>query len=367
MTPLYFDEESYLGGGERYPLNLAKAVSGTGDYEVEIVSYGDVASTLRKPITDRVSLRVLPAARRRAPERLSWEIISAVRDADLVHVHQIFTRAGEVAVLVAKLLGKPVCASDHGGASSRLGSSLGMLDLIDRITAYSQFGASLIQTTSRVEVVAGGVDDVYFTPASAPQVRDRVVFVGRLMPHKGIDRLLAALPDQVPLSVCGQPHREDYYALLGSLAAHKQVEFVTDASDEQLRELYRRAICVVLPSVYVDCYGHASAWPELMGLSLLEGMACGAPAICSRVGGMPEFVDHGKTGFVFDELAELTDYIQRLASDAELVATIGDEGRARVQARYGLASTGASIGAVYDELLGVRHHQSARDHQPVSA
>jgi glycosyltransferase involved in cell wall biosynthesis len=351
LTPLYFDEVSHLGGGERYPLNLAKAVAATGEYEVDLVSYGDVTSVQRTPLAAGVTLQVLPAARRGPDaETLSWDIISAVGAADVVHIHQIFSRPSEVAMLVAKLFDKPVCATDHGGASSRLGESLGMLDFADRIVSNSHFGASLIRTEKPVDVIAGGVDDGFFVPVAPRQGRDRVVFVGRLLPHKGVDRLIAALPPDVPLTICGRPYDERYYQLLLALAAGRRVEFITDASDEDLRDLYSRAIAVVLPSVYIDCYGTPQAWPELMGLALLEGMACGAPAICSRVGGMPEYVDHGKTGFVFDELAELTEYLQLLAADNDLVEAIGARARQQVSDSYGLASAGAAMRSIYDEL-----------------
>jgi glycosyltransferase involved in cell wall biosynthesis len=228
-----------------------------------------------------------------------------------------------------------------------------MLDVVDRVLTYSEFGASLIDAPGRVSTIPGGVDDHFFTPPSvgAAPPRDRVVFVGRLLPHKGVDRLITALPDDVALTVCGTSHREDYTRLLTSLARGKQVEFVSGADDTELRELYRRAICVVLPSVYVDCYGGVSAWPELMGLAFLEGLACGAPAICSRVGGMPEFVRHGETGFIFDELAELTQAIRRLADDPSLVTRLGDAGQRAVQASFGLDAVGRATADLYDELM----------------
>jgi glycosyltransferase involved in cell wall biosynthesis len=352
VTPLHFDPSSYLGGGERYPLNLAKAVSSTGDYEVEIVSYGDGSRLETRRLADGVTLRILPtSARTSTGDRLSWDIIPAVRDVDLVHIHQIFSRSSEVAMLAAKVLGKPVCVTDHGGASSLLGSSHGILDLADRIVCYSSFGGSLLETRKPVDVVPGGVDDGFFTPPKADGPRDRVLYVGRLLPHKGVDRLLTALPDGVKLCVCGRAYHDEYFQLLQALAAGKQVEFLVGADDDALRDLYRQAIAVVLPSVYVDCYGSTQPWPELMGFSLLEGMACGAPAICSRVGGMPEYVDHGQTGFVFDELAELRHYIDRLASDSELVQSLGAQAQQRVRQDFGLASAGSSMRAIYDDLL----------------
>ncbi len=355
LTPLYFDPISYLGGGERYPLNLAKAVARTGGYEVDIVSYGDVRRLERRSLDDGVTLTVLPTAGRTAAgDRLSWDIITAVRDADVVHIHQIFSRSSEVAMLAAKVLGKPVCVTDHGGATSLLGRTHGILELADRIVCYSSFGGSLLQTMKPIDLVPGGVDDDFFT-ATTDVIRDQLLYVGRLLPHKGIDRLITALPENVRLCVCGSGYDDDYYELLKVLAHGKQVEFLFGADDAVLRDLYRRALAVVLPSVYVDCYGRTQAWPELMGFSLLEGMACGAPAICSRVGGMPEYVDHGETGYVFDELGELRDYIDRLAGDAELVRAIGARAQRRVGEAFGLASAGSSMRAIYDDLHKASH------------
>lgn len=353
LTPLHFGPSSYLGGGERYPLNLAKAVSGTGEYEVEIVSYGDVRRFETRPLADGVTLRILPtSARTNSGDRLSWDVVAAVRDVDLVHIHQIFSRCSEVAMLAAKVLRKPVCVTDHGGTSSLLGRSHGILELADRIVCYSSFGESLLPTRRAVDVVLGGVDDSFFTPLAADGPRNQLLYVGRLLPHKGVDRLLAALPDDLRLCICGRPYHDEYYELLQALAAGKQVEFLVDADDTTLRDLYRRAIGVVLPSVYVDCYGNTQPWPELMGFSLLEGMACGAPAICSRVGAMPEYVTHGQTGFVFDELAELRYYIDRLTTDGELVQSLGAQAQQRVRHAFGLSSAGRSMRAIYDEVLG---------------
>ena len=56
---------------------------------------------------------------------VSWAMPEAVADADLVHIHQAYTRQAEVAIVLAKVYGKPVCVTDHGGASSRIGVEFG--------------------------------------------------------------------------------------------------------------------------------------------------------------------------------------------------------------------------------------------------
>ena len=363
LTPLYFDEESCLGGGERYPLNLAKGVvlASGGTVEVEIVSYG--ARSLQRELSPGVSLRVLEAANRpRNPlDVVSWELPEAVAGADLVHIHMIYTRCNEMGLLVAKQQRKPVVMTDHGGKSSTVGEELGSFELADRIVAYSEFGASLYPSKTAVTVIKGGVDSDYFTPAEPGQQpqRDRVLYVGRLLPHKGLDTLIEALPPELPLTLCGRPYHDDFMGRLKHLAQGKQVEFVTDADDERILDLYRRAWVNVLPSVYRDCYGDTYVAPELMGFALLEAMACGTPAVCSRVAAMPEFVDHGRTGFIFDEPAQLGRQLRLLAESPRFVETMECIARCTVEQDFSLRVAGRKMFELYRKINAERSEAAA--------
>src|SRR5260370_27061025 len=127
-----------------------------------------------------VSLRVLKAAGKPAHplDVVSWELPEAIAEADLVHIHQAYTRCSELGFLIAKQQRKPVCITDHGGSSSPLVRQLGMLELVDHIVAYSDFGASLYRTSRPMTVIKGGVDTLRFCPPGSPVVRDRVLYVG---------------------------------------------------------------------------------------------------------------------------------------------------------------------------------------------
>ncbi len=352
LSPLYFDESSYIGGGERHPLNLASGVvlGSRGRYRVEMISFGETPQV--RTLMPGVTLRVLPIARR--PDHpldvLSWDLPAALSGADVVHIHQAFSRCAEMGLLVARLLHKPVCVTDHGGYSSPLGAEIDALALADRIVPNSDFAASLLKTSTPITVVKGGVDADYFRPPAIP-ARDRILFVGRLLPHKGIDVLIEALPSDLPLTICGRAYHEAYFRRLQELALGKRVEFLTDADDATIRDLYGRAWVNVLPSVHRDCYGNVHRVPELMGLTLLEAMACGTPVLCSRVGGMPEFVRHGETGFVFDNPGELTTYLRRLANDPEQANQMGRLARQVVEQEYDLVVAGSKLATLYDELL----------------
>ena len=92
---------------------------------------------------------------------------------------------------------------------------------------------------------------------------------------------------------------------------------------------YRRALCVVLPSVYRTPAGETKV-PELLGQTLLEGMACGAAAICTDVASMPEVVEDGVTGFVVppNDPAAIGERLAWLARHRERAAVMGAAGRA---------------------------------------
>jgi glycosyltransferase involved in cell wall biosynthesis len=353
LTPNYFSDESYIGGGERYPLNLSRGIveSSRGRHSVEILSFGPSSRTY--PLGPGLTIRVLEAVRKplNPLDVVSWELPSALAGADLVHIHQAYTRCSEMAYLVAAQQRKPIVVTDHGGATSTLGTSVGSLELADQIIANSRFAASLYQTSRPITVIKGGVDGVRFCPPQIRSTRSHVLFVGRLLPHKAVDRLITALPDGLPLVVCGRAYHPAYFEMLKDLAVGKDVTFVTDADDETVLDLYRRAWATVLPSTYRDCYGITYLWPELMGFALLESMACGTPAICSDVGGMPEYVEDGVTGYVFDDEATLADRLQTLADDPPLVERMGRQGRRRVEAEYDLRVAAGRVLDVYEPLL----------------
>jgi len=110
------------------------------------------------------------------------------------------------------------------------------------------------------------------------------------------------------------------------------VNFLGHLQDVELVPAYRRARCVVLPSLYRDRYGNETKVPELLGQTLLEGMACGIPALCTNVAAMPEAVVDGVTGFVVppNDLAALRTALVTLCTDTARAEAMGAAARARM-------------------------------------
>ena len=176
-----------------------------------------------------------------------------------------------------------------------------------------------------------------FSRRAAGVVRNGTpLFVGRILPHKGIGGLIDALPAGMPLDVIGPASDRVTLEQLKRQTVGKAVRFRHDCGDAELVEAYRRALCVVLPSVYRTPDGHVSSVPELLGQTLLEGMSCGTPVICTRVASMPEIVEDGKTGFVVEpgDRDGLRARLEWLAANPSEGRKLGEAGRQVVLDRF---------------------------------
>jgi glycosyltransferase involved in cell wall biosynthesis len=246
--------------------------------------------------------------------------------------------------------------TDHGLGGGGWGGLLP--GLVDRFLAVSEFSARTLHAPAdRTRIIYGGADPARFRPGDDP--RDGVLFVGRITPHKGLDRLLAALPPTARLTVAGtaghdpQPPERDYPHLLRRLAAGRDVRFTGAVPDDQLPVVHRRAAVFVLPSVDVTCYGRPVAISELLGLAVVEAMASGTPVVASRIGGLTEVVRDGETGFLVSpgDVAELRDRIAVLLANRALARRLGDAARELVLDRFTWAKTAYRCLDAYAELL----------------
>src|SRR5215211_2693886 len=292
VAPTGFGPDGLYGGGERYPLELARALA--AEVDCELVTFGRRPGRWRED--GGLAVRVL--------RPLTW-------------------LGGHPAQPVAPLL------------------PAGLL------------GAP----PERTEVIYGGADTRRFAPVPGAG-RGGVLFVGRLTPHKGIDRLLEALPAGAALRVAGsaghdpRPPERDYPDLLRRLAQGRDVSFLGPVPDAALPALYRQATVLALPSVERTCYGRPVPVSELLGLVALEAMASGTPVVASRLGGLAEVVVDGETGFLVPpgDTAALGDRLARLVGDRRLAARLGANARDHVLARFTWRACAERCLAAYQAL-----------------
>ncbi len=328
--PIEFGDSGHIGGGERYALDFARAMANR--VETRLITFGSRRARRRD---GKLSVEVFPRVhllkgRQNNPAN-PW-FLTALKDVDVIHCVGWNVFPTDLATLFARIAGKRVFVTDvGGGADFNLHKLLPISRLVHGFLFLSRYQASRFpQFAGRAFVVYGGTDLDKFSPAPVPRER-KVLYVGRIIPAKGIEYLIDAVNPSTPLTILGRAYDANYYAALQRQAVAKNVRFVTDADDARLLQEYRSSWVTVLPSVKKQAKGYYET-PNVFGLTLLESMACGTPVVCTDVGPEPELVENGKTGFVVppNDSSALRERLDRLLSDPRLVAQMGEAGRRRV-------------------------------------
>jgi D-inositol-3-phosphate glycosyltransferase len=211
-----------------------------------------------------------------------------------------------------------------------------------------------------ISVIPCGVNLDLFRPIGRETARcylglkeERIIlFVGRIIPLKGIDNLLKAMTylerkEGIKLVVIGgdehcQTEVERLKDLSRSLKIQESVIFLGLVKQEILPFFYSAANLCVVPSYY-----------ESFGLVVLESLACGTPVVATRVGGAESVIRHGETGYVVrnNDSCHLADKIALFLStsngDTEFVGTV----RASV-VNYNWSNIAEAILAEYRSVLG---------------
>ena len=336
LVPALFGSEGIVGGAERYAFELARHMA--DEIPTRLVAFGDRDCT---KTVGRLEIRVIGSpwyVRGQRTNPLSWTIGREVLRADVIHCHQRHILMSTVAAALSRVSGRKIFATELGGGGwdiSAFMSTDGWFHGHLHISEYSKMVYGHAETP-RARVILGGVDSDRFSPDRAVPRSGTPLFVGRILPHKGLADLVDALPSDMPLDIVGPRNGTGAIETLTAMAKGKAVRFRHDVDDAMLIDAYRRALCLVLPSVYRSAGGEETKVPELLGQTLLEAMACGTPVVCTRVASMPEVVEDGKTGFIVEpgDREGMQARLRWLASHPTEAAAMGAEGRRVVLERF---------------------------------
>jgi phosphatidylinositol alpha-1,6-mannosyltransferase len=236
--------------------------------------------------------------------------------------------------------------------SAKLAEALAEADLLLPVSDYTAGRIRLLlerkgHDIPRVARLRARVDTDRFKPdvdaiaarqklEIAPERRVVLCF-GRLVPRKGVHRLIRVMPEvaggvpEAILVVAGTGPQERRLRRL-ALRTQTPVVFTGRVAHEDVPGVYAMADVFALPV--------ADRWFGLdiegLGMVLLEAAACGVACVTGRSGGTPEAVIDGETGFVVDahDGEELADAIVRLLADGQTARKMGEAGRAYVDAEF---------------------------------
>jgi rhamnosyl/mannosyltransferase len=326
------------GGMERVVQGLAEGLAERG-HEAEVVAvtaFGDQRAGKKKRAAVTRAWSFAPVG---SQELAPAYIAAAWRRADVIHLHHPHSLADVAYALRPSLA--PLVVTQHADYPSAKYKFPGWYALkraeaiVVPSRAHIALSRELKGFEEKVAVIPFGIDQHRWemVPPPLPGNPTRALFIGRLLPYKGLDFLLRAmeLAPELRLDIVGDgPERNRLKTLAVALAVSDRVKFWGEYPDEDLTRRMADADFLVLPSVSTE---------EMFGLVLLEAMAAGRPVITTAVpSGVREVNEAGVTGLEVPirDAAALAEAMRTLAANPALRDQMGAAGRRRVRDRFTL-------------------------------
>jgi glycosyltransferase involved in cell wall biosynthesis len=275
---------------------------------------------------------------------------------DVVHAHWWFPN-GLAAAWVARMSGVPLVTTLHG-TDVRMARNIAVsrpafrhvLQQSSAVTAVSHWLSAEAQTivSIRPPVVAPmPVATELFEPGPRGGRTRRLLFVGRLTAQKGtavLIQALAGLPADVGLDIVGDgSERASLETLASELGVSTRVTFHGAVKQFQLARYYQSACALVVPSS-----------EEGLGLVAVEAQLCETPVIAFDSGGLPDVVQHDRTGFLVTERSAgaLAAAIRSVLDRPDGGAALGQAGRLHALATFAPESVARRYADVYRSVIG---------------
>ena len=194
LVPALFGPSGIVGGAERYTLELARHMAARTP--TRLLTFGTESAEKR---IGQLEVRVVARpwhVRGQRNNPISAAILPEILGADVVHCHQQHVVMSSAAAAVSRLTGRRVFATDLGGGGWDVSAFISTDRWFTGHLHISEYSRSVYGHAGKpwARVILGGVDTDRFSPDPATPRGRAPLFVGRLLPHKGVSDLVEALP-----------------------------------------------------------------------------------------------------------------------------------------------------------------------------
>ncbi|MCA1839973.1 MAG: glycosyltransferase [Actinomycetota bacterium] len=348
------------GGIEQHINDVTHSIKG---YKFAVLT----SSRSKKPkVDDDLGVRVVRAAERArfasTPITPSWPTLLRESGADLFHFHMP-NPYGEVAFLRSKVPA-PMIATYHADIIGRRALMPAFRPFQKRfiskahriVVSNPRLAATaepLAGAKDRIVVIPFGVDSADWNerPAVADEIKERfpgplLVSLGRLAYYKGIDVIIRAMRaiDATCLIIGDGPMRQSLEALAAKEALRHKIVFIGEIDDAARVAYYHAADAFLLPS---------TSRAEAFGISMLEAMACGTPAISTELGTGTSWLNlNNETGIVIEpnDVPALAGAIKSLLASPTRRVELGAAAAERVRQHFTRYQMLESLASLYASL-----------------
>lgn len=347
-----------MGGGERYATEYTRALSKITHAEQALFCHNPSSLPADAPPT-----RLLTWTKAIRPilppfTRSTWDAIS---EYDVLHLMCFPNSVADGFLASGISRAQLVVLTDIGGGGrccstylSKLNPQLNPYRYAHGFAHLSEYAGSLFQDWSMPSTVLyGGARQLF--PSGTGRFDGYALFVGRLLPHKGVLELVQAMPDGFELRIVGRPYDDHYFELIKQCSKGKRVTFLTDADDAELARQYQGATVVLQPSIPSPSGGQDRS--ELLGLVAIEAQSAGKPVIVTNTTSLTELVQDGVTGRIVPshDPNALRKALESFLRNPEYAEEIGRNAARWAQNRFTWESVANRGLAFYSQLLQARH------------
>ena len=224
---------------------------------------------------------------------------------------------------------------------------------IDRFIIPDEFlGTRLIKGGIPAEKIRKNVNPFFvedYQPCYEPG--EYILYVGRLVRQKGVFTLVRAMShlpaEGAPLYIVGDGEsRAELETLVSNLNLHDRVKLLGPRWGEDLRRLMKNSRFLVIPS----------EWYDNLPLILCQAYAMAKPVVASAINGIPEYVDNGVDGLLFEpgNAEQLAHCIGRLSADTSMLSTMAGNARRKAEEVFDYKAYWRTLEPVLEELISQR-------------